>query len=164
MMSRSGLGVAVLALFLKYMQHKYRFLKFDRVNGPVCATAAILDDLQDSCTAKTLKHLGRIMLVAALCEVQRMAEKLPNGAQGAPYVLLAPPEYLIVRFHTASVVFRLYEKKRTEGLSFNPSVLFTTPVLMLAFMPHCIFKGGFHGITPDAATTGARQWLRSPPT
>ena len=25
-----------------------------------------------------------------------------NGAQGAPYILLAPPEYLIVRFHAAS--------------------------------------------------------------
>ncbi len=71
------------------MQHEYRFLEFNRVNGPVRAVTTIRDGFQNS--RATSKNLGRLVLVTALRKVQGMTEKLANGHQQRHQVPLATP-------------------------------------------------------------------------
>ena len=67
---------AAPALFAKAMQHKHRLGKLDGVHRPVRAILIVIHQFQYARAAKALEHLGRIVLIAALREVQRMPKEL----------------------------------------------------------------------------------------
>ena len=54
----------------------------DRVHRPVSPPCIVLEDFQDSGATKTLERLGCAVLVAALREVQGVAEEPANRRTG----------------------------------------------------------------------------------
>ena len=73
-----GRFYAAFALFAKAMQHKYGLGKFHCVHSAIGAIHIVFHQLQHACTTKALEHFGRIVFVAPLREVQRMAKELAH--------------------------------------------------------------------------------------
>ena len=57
------------------MQHEHRLFKLHRIHGAVGATRVILDDIEHAGAAKAVQHLGAVVPVTALGQIERMAEQ-----------------------------------------------------------------------------------------
>lgn len=93
MMSMSAFGVAMprLLFILETVQNKHGLRELHRVDGAIGAAGIALDDLQNACAAEALERLRRLVLLAALREVQGVAEKLAHLDGQRHQVLLAAP-------------------------------------------------------------------------
>ena len=60
------------------VKDKHRLGKLDSLDRPVRAILIVIHQLQYARAAKALEHLGRIVLFAALREVQRMPKELAH--------------------------------------------------------------------------------------
>ena len=67
-------GDPALALLLEAVQDEHRFRELDRVDRSIRAAGIVFDHLQHAGTTEALEHLGRIVLVAHLCQRQRVTE------------------------------------------------------------------------------------------
>ena len=60
------------------MQDEHSFLELHRIDSSIRAARVVFDDLKDASTAEAIERLRRVVLVATLGEIQRMAEELPH--------------------------------------------------------------------------------------
>jgi hypothetical protein len=60
------------------VQNKQRFRELHRVYGAVSTSDIVLDDLEDTGTAKALERLSSLMLITALSEIQGMTKEFSH--------------------------------------------------------------------------------------
>jgi hypothetical protein len=69
---------SALAFLLKAVQNENCFLKSDAVYRAVGTTRIVFDNFQHSCASKALQHLGGIVPLTILREMESVPEELPH--------------------------------------------------------------------------------------
>ena len=102
-MSMSGFGVAIpLLLLLEAVQDEHRFRERHRVDCSIRAAGIVFADLQHADTTEALEHLRCIVLVAHLCQRQRVTEPPTHVGRQRHQILVAAPD-LFERFSLSAM-------------------------------------------------------------
>jgi hypothetical protein len=77
---------------LKAVENEDCRLEFDGIDGAVCPLRIVFDNLEHAGARESFEYFGSVVLLANLCKVKSMTEKLSHGNWKLQQIFLAAPD------------------------------------------------------------------------